>query len=38
MRFLLRLFSAFCVATVIAQLIILGLVAARGNLHRESMT
>jgi hypothetical protein len=38
MRFLLRLFSAFCVATVVAQLIILGLVAARGNLHRVTMT
>lgn len=38
MRFLLRLFSAFCVASIIAQLIILALVAARGNLHRETMT
>lgn len=38
MKFLFRLFSAFCVATVIAQLIILGLIAARGNLHRQTMT
>ena len=38
MRFLLRLFSAFCVATVIAQMIILALVAFRGNFHRETMT
>lgn len=38
MRFLLRLFSAFCVATIIAQLIILALIAFRGNLHRETMT
>jgi hypothetical protein len=37
-RFLLRLFSAFCVATVIAQLLILMLVALRGNLHGESVT
>lgn len=38
MRFLLRLFSAFCVATIMAQLIILILIALRGNLHRETMT
>ncbi len=38
MRFLLRLFSAFCVATVIAQLIILAMVMMRGNLRRETMT
>ena len=38
MRFLFRMFSAFCVATIIAQLIILILVAARGNLHRATMT
>jgi hypothetical protein len=38
MRFLLRLFTAFCVATIIAQLIILTLSMLRGNLHRESLT
>jgi hypothetical protein len=38
MRFLLRLFAAFCVATVIAQMLILGMVAMRGNLHGESVT
>lgn len=37
-RFLVRLFSAFCLATVVAQLIILGLSALRGNLHRETLT
>lgn len=37
-RFILRLFSAFCVATVIAQLLILALVGLRGNLHSESLT
>ena len=37
-RFLVRLFSAFCLATVVAQLIIVGLAAMRGNLHRETLT
>ena len=37
-RFLMRLFSAFCLATVIAQLLILALAGLRGNLHRESLT
>jgi hypothetical protein len=38
MRFLLRLFTAFCVATVIAQAIILTMVAIRGNLRRDTFT
>ena len=38
MRFLLRMFAAFCVATVIAQLLVLGMIALRGNLHGETMT
>lgn len=38
MRFLFRMFAAFCVATVIAQLLILGMVALRGNLHGETIT
>lgn len=37
-RFLVRLFTAFCLATVIAQMIILALSAMRGNLHRETLT
>ncbi|MFO1062328.1 MAG: hypothetical protein U0892_00460 [Pirellulales bacterium] len=38
MKFLLRLFAAFCVATVLAQLIIVGMAAARGNLRQETLT
>jgi hypothetical protein len=38
MRFLMRLFAAFCVATVVAQLLIVGMIAMRGNLHGESLT
>lgn len=38
MKFLIRLFSAFCVATIVAQIIILALVALRGNLHGETLT
>jgi hypothetical protein len=38
MGFLIRLFSAFCVATVIAQLLILGIMAAKGNLRADSVT
>ncbi len=38
MRFLMRLISAFCVATVIAQCLIMALVALRGNLHKETLT
>ncbi len=38
MRFLFRMLAAFCVATVIAQLLILGMIAMRGNLHGETMT
>ncbi|MFO0942213.1 MAG: hypothetical protein U0930_15865 [Pirellulales bacterium] len=38
MGFIIRTFAAFCVATVIAQLIILGIMAAKGNLHRETVT
>ena len=38
MRFLFRMFAAFCVATVIAQLLILGMIALRGNLHGETIT
>ena len=38
MRFLFRMFAAFCVATVIAQLLILGMVGLRGNLHGETVT
>ena len=38
MRFLLRMFAAFCVATVIAQLLVLGMIALRGNLHGETIT
>ncbi len=38
MRFLLRIFAAFCVATIIAQLLILGMIALRGNLHGETLT
>jgi hypothetical protein len=37
-KFLIRLFSAFCVATIVAQIIILALVALRGNLHGETLT
>lgn len=37
MKFMLRLFSAFCVATVLAQAIVLALSAARGNLNSETM-
>ena len=36
MRMLLKLFIAFCVATVLAQGIILALAGARGNLTRET--
>jgi vacuolar-type H+-ATPase subunit I/STV1 len=36
MRLLLRIFVAFCVGTVLAQAIILGLAAARGNLSRDT--
>lgn len=36
MRMMLRLFVAFCVATVLAQGIILGMAAARGNLKQET--
>lgn len=38
MRFLLRMFAAFCVATVIAQLLILGMIGMRGNLKGETIT
>lgn len=38
MRFLFRMFAAFCVATVIAQLLIAGMIAMRGNLRRETLT
>lgn len=38
MGFLVRMFSAFCVATVIAQMIVVGIMAAKGNLHRETLT
>lgn len=37
MGFIIRTFAAFCVATVIAQLIVLGIMAAKGNLHRETV-
>ncbi len=37
MKMLARLFAAFCVATILAQAIILGLAGARGNLKRESL-
>jgi hypothetical protein len=33
-----RLFSAFCLATVVAQVLILALSAMRGNLHRDTLT
>lgn len=38
MGFIIRMFSALCVATVIALLIILGIMAAKGNLHKETLT
>lgn len=38
MGFIIRSFAAFCVATVIAQLIIVGIMAAKGNLHKETVT
>lgn len=38
MGFLVRMFSAFCVATVIALMIVVGIMAAKGNLHRETLT
>lgn len=38
MNFLIRVFAAFCMATIIAQLIILGIMAAKGNLHHDTMT
>ncbi len=38
MRFLFRMFAAFCVATVIAQLLILGMIAFKGNLRQDTMT
>lgn len=37
MKFLIRLFAAFCVATVMAQVIILGLSAFRGNLSQATV-
>ena len=37
MRFLLQLFGAFCVATVLAQCIVLGLSAYRGNLDGDTL-
>ncbi len=37
MKWLLRLFAAFCVATVLAQGIIVGLSAFRGNLSNETL-
>jgi hypothetical protein len=36
MKFLIRLFAAFCVATVLAEVIILGLCAFRGNLSKST--
>ncbi len=36
MKMLLRLFGAFCVATILAQLIVLGLSAYRGNLTGDT--
>jgi hypothetical protein len=38
MRMIAKLFSAFCVATIIAQLIILGMMAAKGNLRTDTFT
>ena len=38
MGFIVRAFAAFCIATVVAQLLIVGIMAAKGNLHRETMT
>ncbi len=38
MAFLFRIFAAFCVATVIAQLLIFGMIAMRGNLRSETIT
>jgi hypothetical protein len=38
MGILIRTFAAFCVATVFAQLLIVGIMAAKGNLHRETLT
>ena len=38
MGFLIRLFAAFCVATVIAQLLIVGLMASKGNLDATTLT
>lgn len=38
MRLVLRLFVAFCIATVLAQAIILGMSAAKGNLKAETFT
>ncbi len=37
MKMLLRLFGAFCVATVLAQCIVLGLSAYRGNLTKDTI-
>ena len=37
MKFLLQLFGAFCVATVLAQCIVLGLSAYRGNLDGDTI-
>lgn len=37
MRLLIRLFVAFCVATVLAQAIILGMAGASGNLKQETL-
>ncbi len=33
-----RFFAAFCVATVVAQILILGLMAAKGNLRSDTLT
>lgn len=37
MRMLIKLTVAFCVATVLAQFIILGMSAVRGNLHQDTL-
>ena len=37
MRLAMRLFVAFCVGTLLAQGVVLGLAAARGNLNRETL-
>ena len=38
MGLIIRTFAAFCVATVIAELLIVGIMAGKGNLHRETLT